>query len=112
MYLRPLNGTSKPVSMRIENCTTRGTNRLSASVITSCGTEGPLKGSIDFVNCRFEDQGYAGLNIQSKSPHGLRLRYLDCTIADPSDTPSIPARSSSAHEKAIPKRQAVSSSTT
>jgi polygalacturonase len=91
LYLRPLNGTSEPVSIRIENCITRGTNATSASVITSCGPEGPVQGTIEFVNCRFADHGRAGIRIGSKPPEGLQLRFVDCTIADPSDQPALSA---------------------
>ncbi|NUQ65452.1 MAG: right-handed parallel beta-helix repeat-containing protein [Pirellulales bacterium] len=87
IYARPLDGTSVPVSMRIENCVTRGTNALSASVITSCGPTGPLKGEIEFVDCRFEDSGHTGLQIGSKPPTGVKLRFVHCTLADPSDKP-------------------------
>src|SRR5690606_29588040 len=75
IYARPLNGTSEPVSLRIEDCVTRGSNALSASVITSCGETGPLKGRIEFVNCRFEDDGRTGLHIGSKPPGGVELRF-------------------------------------
>ncbi|NLX96246.1 MAG: right-handed parallel beta-helix repeat-containing protein [Rhodopirellula sp.] len=91
VYARPLDGTSAPVSLRIENCVTRGSNALSASVITSCGETGPLQGEIDFVQCRFEDDGHAGIRIGSKPPTGVKLRFVDCTIADPSDQPSLAA---------------------
>ncbi len=99
LYLRPLDGTSEPVSIRIENCVTRGTNATSASVITSSGPDGPVQGLIEFVNCRFEDEGRAGIRIGSKPPTGLRLRFVDCTIADPSEEPdlSAPIRFSTRH---------------
>lgn len=97
IYARPLNGTSEPVSIRIEDCTTRGTNALSASVITSCGETGPLKGQIEFVNCRFEDEGHTAINIGSKPPSGVKLRFVRCTLADPSEkpAPAAPIRFSS-----------------
>ncbi len=91
LYLRPLNATSEPVSIRIENCVIRGTNATSASVITSCGPEGPVQGLIEFVNCRFLDEGRAGIRIGSKPPSGLQLRFVDCTIADPSPEPELSA---------------------
>jgi hypothetical protein len=91
LYLRPLDGTSEPVSLRIENCVTRGTNATSASVITSSGPQGPVQGLIEFVNCRFEDQGRAGIRIGSKPPSGLRLRFVDCTVADSSQEPTLSA---------------------
>jgi hypothetical protein len=87
IYARPLDGTSAPVSIRIEDCVTRGTNARSASVITSCGPSGAVKGRIEFVNCRFEDAGHAGVNIGSKPPGGVKVRFERCTLADPSDKP-------------------------
>ncbi len=91
LYLRPLNGTSEPVSIRIENCVTRGSNATSASIITSCGPEGPVRGLIELVNCRFEDHGRAGIRIGSKPVSGLQLRVIDCVVADSSDAPDLSA---------------------
>lgn len=91
IYLRPLDGTSEPVSLRIEDCVTRGTNATSASVVTSCGPAGPVQGTIEFVNCRFEDEGRAGIRVHSKPPGGLRLRFVDCTVADAAEEPDLPA---------------------
>ena len=87
LYLRPLDGTSEPVSIRIENCVTRGTNSFSAYIVTSCGPTGPVQGSIDFVNCHFEDQEKAAINVQSKPQRGLRLRFIDCILADSAKKP-------------------------
>ncbi|TVS16558.1 MAG: hypothetical protein EA424_14095 [Planctomycetaceae bacterium] len=91
LYLRPLNGSSEPVSIRIENCVTRGSNSTSASIITSCGPEGPVQGLIELVNCRFQDHGRAGIRIGSKPPSGLKLRFIDCVISDASDQPALSA---------------------
>lgn len=91
IYARPLNGTSAPVSIRIEDCVTRGTNARSASIVTSCGPSGAVKGAIEFVRCRFEDEGRAGINIGSKPPGGVKLKFDRCTLADPSDKPAAAA---------------------
>ncbi len=91
LYLRPLNGSSEPVSIRIENCATRGSNATSASIITSCGPEGPVQGLIELVNCRLQDHGRAGIRIGSKPPSGLKLRFVDCVVADASDQPALSA---------------------
>ena len=91
LYLRPLDGTSEPVSIRIEDCVTRGTNPFSAYLVTSCGPTGPVQGSVDFVNCHFEDQEKAAINVLSKPPRGLRLRFIDCTLADSAKKPVQPA---------------------
>lgn len=88
IYARPLDGTSAPVSIRIEDCVTRGTNARSASIITSCGPAGAVKGLIEFINCRFEDVGRAGIHVGSKPPGGVKLRFVRCTLADPADKPA------------------------
>jgi len=88
IYARPLDGNSAPVSIRIEDCITRGTNARSASIVTSCGKAGPVQGTIEFVNCRFEDVGHAGVNIGSKPPGGATLRFVRTTIADPAERPA------------------------
>jgi len=91
IYARPLDASSAPISIRVEDCITRGTNARSASIVTSCGSSGAVKGLIEFVNCRFEDVGRAGITIGSKPPGGVRLRFLRCTLADPSDRPTTAA---------------------
>ncbi len=77
LYLRPLDGTSAPISVRIEDCVSRGTNAISASITTSNGgPNGPAQGLIEFVNCRFEDTGTAGISVRDvagrRLPRALR----------------------------------------
>jgi hypothetical protein len=88
LYARPLDGTSAPMSIRVEDCVTRGTNARSVSVITSCGKAGPVKGLVEFVNCRFEDAGKAAITVGSKPTTGAKVRFVNCTLADPSDKPT------------------------
>ena len=89
LYLKPLDGTSADVSVRIENCVSRGANAVSAVVVTSnSGPSGPVKGLIEFVNCRFEDTGRAGIGIRDVPVTGCRVRFENCTIADPAESPS------------------------
>lgn len=88
LYLRPLNGTSAPISVRIENCVSRGTNALSASITTSNGgAKGPPEGLVEFVDCRFEDSGTAGINVRDVPVDSCRIRFENCTLADSSDDP-------------------------
>lgn len=91
IYARPLDGTSAPMSIRIENCVTRGTNARSVSIVTSCGEAGPVKGLVELVNCRFEDAGQAGIVIGSKPPRGAKIRLVDCTLADSAEKPLLSA---------------------
>ena len=88
LYLRPLDGTSAPISVRIEDCVSRGTNAISVSLNTSNGgPNGPPQGLIEFVNCRFEDTGTAGISVQDIPVDGCRVRFENCTIADTGDKP-------------------------
>jgi hypothetical protein len=88
IYARPLTGASAAISLRIEDCVTRGRNARSASIVTSNGDPaGPVQGRIEFVRCRFEDCGAAGLAIGSKPVAGPLVSFQDCLIADSSTEP-------------------------
>lgn len=89
LYLRPLDGTSAPISVRIEDCISRGANAISASITTSNGgPNGPAQGLIEFVNCRFEDTGTAGISVRDVPVDACRVRFENCTLADAGDKPS------------------------
>ena len=67
---------------------TRGHNSRSVIIATWCGPKGPTRGTIEIVGCRFEDDGTAGLQIGPNSVHGVKVRLVDCTLADPSPKPT------------------------
>jgi len=46
IYAPNLNSASPPLSIRIENCVTRGTNARSASIVVSSGPKGPTTGPL------------------------------------------------------------------
>ena len=84
LYLRPLDGSSSPISVRIENCVSRGTNSISASVTTSNGgPNGPARGLIEFVNCRFEDTGTAGISVRDVPADACRVRFRMGLLGQP-----------------------------
>lgn len=91
IYAPHLDATSPPLSIRVENCVTRGTNARSASIVVSSGPKGPLKGLIELINCRFEDKGTTAITITSTTPRGVRLRMVDCTLADPAEKSKVAA---------------------
>jgi hypothetical protein len=91
IYAPHLDSTSEPLSIRIENCVTRGTNARSASVVVSSGPKGPVTGLIELINCRFEDVGTTAITIASTTPRGVRLRMVDCTLADPAEESKVAA---------------------
>ena len=89
IYAPMFDATTAPVSMRFENCVTRGTNHGSVFVATSCGKKGPVQGTIEFNHCRFEETGRAGITVTCNSIHGVKIRFADCTLADPAEKPSV-----------------------
>jgi hypothetical protein len=91
IYAPAFNSTSKPLSIRIENCVTRGTNARSASIVVSSGAKGPVPGLIEMINCRFEDVGTTAITIASTTPRGVRLRMVNCTLADPAEQSKLAA---------------------
>ncbi len=91
VYAPNLDGTSKPLSIRVENCVTRGTNARSVSIVVSSGAKGPTTGLIELVNCRFEDVGTTAITIASTTPRGVRLRLVNCTFADPAEKSKLAA---------------------
>ena len=91
VYAPNLDRTSQPLSIRVENCLTRGTNARSASIVVSSGPKGPVRGLIELINCRFEDVGTTAITITSTTPRGVRLRMVNCTLADPAEESKVAA---------------------
>lgn len=90
--LHQLNGTSPPISIRLEDCASAGTNRASVAIHTrNGGAEGAVRGEIGFTNCRFEDAGANGIEIASKPASGARVRFDRGRIADPAEAPGASA---------------------
>ncbi len=91
IYLGNLNAQSEPVFIRIENCVTRGSNARSFYLFTRNTQAAAVRGTVEVVSCRFEDNERAGILIRSKPASGLQLRFLKCTIADPAEKPRVSA---------------------
>jgi len=91
IYAPNLDATSEPLSIRIENCITRGTNARSASIVVSSGPNGLVSGLIELIGCRFEDVGTTAVTIDSTTPRGVRVRMADCTLADPAELSQVAA---------------------
>jgi hypothetical protein len=96
IYLRPLDRTSAPVSIRFENCHSRmgspGMAREDFKDIAQRGwagmsvgavkDEGPA-GLIEFINCTSENTGKEGARIYDKSARGVRVRFVNCSWKSP-----------------------------
>jgi len=77
VYLVQLNHTSKPVSIRFENCTAIGEVHA-VSLTTGNGKEKSVRGSIEFVGGRFENSKDHGLYLISNAwQGGAELRFKD-----------------------------------
>ncbi|MBI5394405.1 MAG: right-handed parallel beta-helix repeat-containing protein [Verrucomicrobia bacterium] len=80
LYLRPLHAESKPISIRIENCRSRGC-RSSARFITGNDTDtAGVKGTMDFINCKFTGSEHAGIAVSEKPLAGARVSFVNCEI--------------------------------
>ncbi|MEW6359558.1 MAG: right-handed parallel beta-helix repeat-containing protein [Planctomycetota bacterium] len=92
-YLPNLTGESAPVSLRMENCVARGTNRVPFSFYT--GNEDPagaVKGLAEFVNCTFADGVGPSITVSRKPASACRLRFVNCRLVNPAkDKPEEPA---------------------
>ncbi len=90
LSLGALNATSEPVSIRLENCTTRGANRGSFLLYTRNAPEQAARGTVEAIACRFEDMGQAHIVLRNPVG-GLQVRFSGCRLADPSPKPQPPA---------------------
>ncbi len=90
LSLGALDATSRPISIRLEKCTTRGTNAGSLLIYNRNGSEEAVRGQVEVVGCRFEDTGRAQIVIQNPVG-GLQVRFSGCRLADPAPEPKPPA---------------------
>lgn len=83
LYLRPLRASSPPVSIRIENCRSQG-GRSSVRLVTGNDSDlAGVKGSIEFVNCRFEDSERSGVQVGDKPLTGAKVTFANCRVIKP-----------------------------
>ena len=92
-YLPNLTGKSAPLSLRLENCIARGSNRVPFGFTSSNqGPDGPLAGLAEFVDCTFADGNGPAITIRGKPASGCRLRFINCRLVNPAkETPETPA---------------------
>ncbi len=83
MYLVPLTGKSAPVSLRFENCRTKGDRNGVGLVTTNGHADGDVKGTVEFVGCQIEQPENDGIMIGQKPADGIQVRFTDCTLIEP-----------------------------
>lgn len=91
VYLKPLEKTSEPVSIRFENCVGRlgpagaapdevkatGASGGSGMLIGAILENGP-QGVVEFVNCMIENIGREAVSVYAKSATAARVRFERC----------------------------------
>lgn len=95
VWLKPLNASSAPVSIRFENCHVRmgpvGESSpgpgdamkqgWSGIAVGEVADEGP-RGMIEFVRCSTENTGREGARLVNKSARSARVRFVACRWKD------------------------------
>ena len=81
IYLGHMNEHSPPISIRFENCTSKGCRRYSTYVgVANRLGERTVRGRIEYVDCHFEADGVAGVYIRGNEADGCRVRFERCEI--------------------------------
>ena len=89
-YLPNLHADSAPLSIRLENCISRG-NSTDFALTTSNSESDAVRGAIDVVDCRFERAGGVAVSIRRKAVAGAAVRFKGCVIDSPAaEKPNLP----------------------
>jgi len=81
IYLGHMNEQSPPVSIRFEDCKSKGCQRYSAYVgVANREGRRTVRGSIEYIGCRFEADAGAGVYIRGNEADGCRVRLERCEI--------------------------------
>ena len=96
VYLKPLDHTSAPVSIRFENCHARMgsagmrpedfrdiTQRGWAGMAVGAAKDDGPQGVIEFINCTSENTGKEGVRVFDKSSAGVKVRFVNCSWRNP-----------------------------
>jgi hypothetical protein len=81
-YLRPLDASSRPVSVRFERCRSVGNSvGFGINAASRPGAE-PVRGEVVALDCEFAGARSAGLMIGPKPADGLAVRFERCRVVD------------------------------
>lgn len=99
-YLGLMNGSSTPVSVRIENCVSVGEHGHSTWICSSNGRGRGVYGRIEFVGCSFKDAKTAGASIVDVPAYTLKTRFDNCSFfpAKSAEAPAVIRSSSGAKQ--------------
>lgn len=81
-YLRPLDASSRPVSVRLERCRSVG-NRVGFG-INAASRDGaaPVRGEVVAVDCEFVGDQGPGVSIGPKPAGGVAIRFERCRVVN------------------------------
>lgn len=81
IYLGHMNEHSPPISIRFENCTSKGCGRYSTYVgVANRLGERTVGGRIEYLDCHFEADGAVGVYIRGNEADGCRVSFERCEI--------------------------------
>ena len=75
IYLVEMDHTAKPVSIRFENCISRGDGRLAFLLQSGKGKEKAVTGKIDVIGGLFEKSQGVAIHVQGKPLDGIELHF-------------------------------------
>jgi len=89
-YLPNLHADSAPLSIRLENCVSRG-NSTGLSLVTGNSSAAAVRGRVDMVDCRFEKSRGVAVSISRNAAAGAAVRFQGCVIDSPAGgKPNLP----------------------
>lgn len=90
LYVRPLNATSVPMSVRFENCRAANNGGPAFGLTTGDTPDEAVDGTVELVNCVFESAKAAIVTV-GKPASRCRLTLTDCQLLGSLDDPPQPA---------------------
>jgi len=79
IYTPPLKAASAPLSIRFEDCMSRG-DQLGIIIVTGNLPDAAVKGSVDVVGCTFSQSKGPGITISNIPADGCKVRFENCTL--------------------------------
>lgn len=80
LYLRPMDATSRPISVRLENCTSIEDGAGGFGFITGNRGDAAVTGTMVFDRCVVRRSASAGFLISDNPTHGCAITVKDCVI--------------------------------
>lgn len=89
LYLRPMDATSRPISVRLESCTSVEDGAGGFAFITGNRGDAAVTGTMVFNSCVARRSASAGFSIGDNPTHGCAITVKDCVIENAAaDSPS------------------------